>query len=407
MSTPNPFDLPVIVTAAGAQPQDPSDIRAQIQSAAVANSPGATTDLPGILIEDILSTQVPAVSLCDNARVDLVNSLDPGKANQALLIGLGSVNGIQKDQPANTTVTVVFTASQTGYVVPEGLLVGDGTHIFQLNEDTVISGGGTSTTVTATAVQSGAFGVPAGTVNQIKSSVPPNINLKVTNPADGTPGNPDGESWASYRSRIMIGQRAVCTGGPSLIKTLVSNVPGVQKNLVSAQQASGGIRVIVGGGDSYAVALAIFQAVGDPFILQPKASGGTTEIVTLIDPPNTYSVQRVIPIQQTAALVITWNTNAPNFTGGGAFASRAQPPLVKYLNTLEVGAPINILEMNEIFSNAISGILDPDFLIRLVFQVIIDGSPVAPGTGEYIVSGDSEGYFFTAVDGSQISVTQG
>lgn len=408
MSTPNPFDLPVVIGSAGAQPQDPTVIRTQIRDAAVANSPGITTDLPGILIEDILSTQVPGVSVCDNARVELINSLDPGKANEALLIGLGSVNGIHKDQPSNTTVPVQFSAAQVGYVVPQGLLVGDGSNnVFQLNEDTVIGGGGTSAVVTAIAIQPGAFGVPSGTVNRIRSSVPPNINLTVTNPSDGTPGDPNGETWASFRSRLMVAQRAVCTSGPSLIKTLVSDVPGVQKNLVSAQQASSGIRVIVGGGDVYAVALAIFQAVGDPNLLQPKAAGGTTQIVTLIDPPNTYQIKSVIPVQQTAALNITWNTNAPNFTGGGAFASLVQPPLVNYLNNLQTGSPINILEMNDLFKKAISGVLDPDFLVRLVFQVLINGTPVAPATGEYIVIGDAEGFFFTATDGSQISVAQG
>src|SRR5690349_6601545 len=94
MSTPDPFDFPVIVTAAGMQPQDPQAIRDQILAAAVANSPGLTGNLPGILIEDILSTDVPAVALCDQARVELVNSLTPFGANEALLIMLGSIYGV-------------------------------------------------------------------------------------------------------------------------------------------------------------------------------------------------------------------------------------------------------------------------------------------------------------------------
>ena len=42
MSTPPPYDLPVVLTAAGAQPTPPATLNAQILAYATAESPGLT-----------------------------------------------------------------------------------------------------------------------------------------------------------------------------------------------------------------------------------------------------------------------------------------------------------------------------------------------------------------------------
>jgi hypothetical protein len=405
MSTPFPFDFPVVVTAAGMQPQDPQDLRDQIQAAAVAQSPGITTNLPAILVEDFLSTAVPAVSLADQARVEQANSLTPYGANEALLSQLGTIY-IGEGAPGkatNTSVLVVFSGT-VGYTVPNGLLVGDGSNTYQVQTGGPISGGGSSAPMTAIAVQPGSFGVPANTVVRVLTSVPGSVNLTVNNPTAGTPAGAD-ETWSSFRTRVLQAGMAACVGGPRLIKTLVGAVPGVQK--VSVQAATGGLRVIVKGGDVYQVAFAILSAVDSPSSLVGHVAGGTNVTVSLIDPPNTYAVEFVAAATQTVTMNVTWNTTATNFTGGGAFPSLVQPPLVAYINSIAIGQPINVLEMNEIFQTSVAKLLSADFLTRLVFGVSINGTPTAPGTGTYAITGDAESDFFTAIDGSGISVTQG
>lgn len=403
MSTTNPFNFPVVVAASGMLPQDPADIRDQINAAAVALAPGLTNNLPGLLLEDILSTDTPAVALIDQARVELFNSLTADGANEALLLKIGAITGVPYNLQSNTSVLVVF-AGTIGYVVPDGMLVYDGTNMYQVLSGGPVTGTGSTSPLTAVAVQPGSFAVPTGTVNQIRTSYPSTVVLTVTNPSDGTPGG-SAETWSSYRTRVLQAQRAVCTSGPSLIKTLVGAVPGVQK--VSVQAATGGLRVIVKGGDVYLVAYAIFQAVGDPSRLLGHAVGGADVTVSLIDPPNTYNIKSVASATQTVTIAITWNTTLTSFTGGGAFAGLVQPVLVAYINSLAIGQPINELEMNGLFQNAVSGLLAPDFLTRLVFSVTINGTVTAPGTGTSIVSGDAESDFFTALDGSGITVTQG
>lgn len=400
------FNFPIVLDSTGLQPQSPSSIQAQLLAEVSAQSPGYTANLPGILIEDILDTDVAAVQLIDQAKVDTVNSLTPFGANEFTLAQLGQIyiGQARPGLPTNTSVGIVGTGT-VGYVMPRGMLVSDGTNSFQLQDSGVIKGSGSSDPITAIATQSGSFAVGINTVTQIKTSVPASVVLSITNPAAGTPGG-IAETWFSFRQRVLQAGLAACIGSPRLIKTLLARVPGVLPNLISVTAVSGALRIVVGGGDNYNVAAAIFAAVANPADLTGHAVGGTNVTVSLIDPPNTYNILFVRPGVQTVTVGIVWNTTVGSFTGGGAFASLVQPPLVAYINSLAVGAPINVLQMNQIFEEAVAGLLDPQLLTRLVFSVSINGTPTPVTTGTYIVVGDAESSFFTAADGSGITVSQ-
>ncbi len=399
------YDLPVILTAAGAQPTPPATLQQQLLAYAEAQSPGLTAGLPALLIEDISSTATGALVEIDAARVEALNNLTPNAANVALLQQLGAVYGPTQGTPTNTSVDVVFSGT-VGYLITKGFLVGDGTNVYQLQDGTVIASSGSSPTVTVVAVNPGSFGVPSGTVTQLLTSVPDTITLSVTNASAGTPGSVLGESFSSYRTRIMQAGLAACVGTPRFIKTQVCDIAGLTANQVSVQQASPGIRVIVVGGDAYLVAYAIFTAVADVSQLVGSAINTARNVTTgLNDYPNTYSVLSVASPQQTVTMAITWNTVLSGFTGGGAFQGLVQQPLVDYINGLAPGQVINVLEMNDIFSAAVADVLDPSLLTRLVFTVSINGTVVAPGTGTYAISGDAESYFYAVTTG--VTLTQG
>ena len=84
--------------AAGPVPQTAESLREQLVAEAVPLSPGLTTDLPGSLIEDIVSTDVGALLVCDQARVDLINSVGPLKTNLTMLNLLAQQSGIALQQ---------------------------------------------------------------------------------------------------------------------------------------------------------------------------------------------------------------------------------------------------------------------------------------------------------------------
>lgn len=407
MSLPPPFNFPVVIVASGLLPQSPQSLNAQLIAYATAASPGYTAFLPGIMIEDMSSTFTASVVLCDSAKVDLVNSLTPLGTNNALLQELGQMLGVPLGVPTNTTVPVVFSSSYIGYVIPQGFQVTDGTNVYVVPGG-VITDVGESATMIAVCTQPGAFAVPTNTVTGLASSVPAPVTLTVTNPAPGTAGSPNGESYYAYRARINQANLAACVGGPRLLKTFLG-IAGCPANAISVQQVSGGgIRVIAGGADQYQIAYAIFTAIADVSELQGSAIDSGRDVTTsLYDYPDTYDVLSVTPPTQTVTMAITWNTSLSSFTGGAAFASLVQGPIAAYINALAPGQPINLLQVNALFQKAIAGSLDVATLTRLVYSVYINGSgsPTPPASGYQDIIGDAESNWLITTAG--ITVTQG
>ena len=511
------FNFPITITSAGLQPQSPTSLLAQLLAAVAATNPGYTGDLPASLIEDISSTDVGAIALIDQARVELVNSLTPYGANAFVLSQLGAVYGLTPGLPTNTSVNVVFTGT-VGYVINVGFQVSDGTYVYQIVDGGVIGVSGTSQSLTAIAVQEGVWSVPSGTVTQLVTSVPVSITLTVTNPLAGTPGG-SAENEESFRARVLQAGLASAQGIPSYIKTQLQNLPGVVSRLVGIIVTLGsGIEVLCGGGDNYEIANAIFQSVFDPSALlgstthvaianptvapsdtytpggslagrtyylkytyvnatgetlpssegldaipinnlcvfnspaawtgatkwnvyateagtgleelqasniaigtnwtepvtglitgvSPPATNSTfnaTVSVTLNDYPDTYVIPFVTPIDQVVTIALTWNTLLTGFTQSAAVAQIGVQPIADYINSIGVGSPINLLELNNVFESAVSAILDVNTIVKLIWVVTINGVTVTPVTDETIILSDPESYF--SILNTAITITQG
>ncbi len=254
-------DFPIIITKQGLQPLSPAFLRTTLTNEVAAINPGYLNDLPGLLIEDIASTDVGALAACDAALVDLVNSLTPYGANEFLLNQLGQIYGVQRNIPTSTSVNVIFNGP-AGFVIAKGFTVSDGTHQYVLQDGGVIPLDGITLPLFAVATITGSWAVPPNTVTQIVSSVPGTISLAVNNPIAGTAGG-GVEPLEQYRADVLLAGRSAATGMISLMKTLLRNVVGVQPRLISViQNPSGrtGYEVIVGGGDPVDVAYAIFKS---------------------------------------------------------------------------------------------------------------------------------------------------
>lgn len=257
------INLPVVITLAGLQPQTPAQLLTQLLTLVSATNPGYTADLPGTLIEDISSTDVGAMTIIDQARVETVNSLTPYGANDFLLNELGQMWGVPLGQSSNTSVLLVFSSPSPGFVIAKGFTVSDGVYQYVVQNGGVINSDGQSSPLYALASQSGSWAVPAGSVTRLVTSVPTPYVLTVVNQLPGVPGT-GAETAASYRSRVLQAGLAASQGMPRYLKTLVGNVPGVSPRLIaSKQQVGGGWEIIVGGGDPYEVANAIYTALFD------------------------------------------------------------------------------------------------------------------------------------------------
>ena len=258
------------MTSAGPVATPPTTLYTALINGVSATNPGYTASLPGSLIEDIASTDVGALVTIDQARVDAINSVTPYGANAFILAQLGAQFGIPQGTSANASVEVVFSGSgAVGYVFPPGFTVSDGTNQYVLQDGGVIESTGFSQSLSAIATTSGTFAIPANTVTQIVTSIPsPYASLiTVNNPVAGVPAT-TAESVQTYRGRVLQAGIVASTGTPAYLKTLLEAITGVQQQLVSINQVSGGWQVICGGGDNYAVANAILQGVPDIATLQ-------------------------------------------------------------------------------------------------------------------------------------------
>ncbi|MDU4995319.1 MAG: ubiquitin-activating E1 FCCH domain-containing protein [Enterobacteriaceae bacterium] len=255
-------DLSVSYTAAGPVPQTAESLREQLVAQAVALSPGLTTDLPGSLIEDIVSTDVGALLVCDQARVDLINSVGPLKANLAMLNLLAQQSGIAPQKTQGLTTVGVQFSGPAGFAIPQGFLVSDGTNSYSLVDATIIPAAGVTSSVTCQGTITGSWAVPANTVNQIVTSLPQDIILTCNNPVAGIPGG-DPETNYQFRDRVWQGQMSTVQGYPGFIRQKLTDVANVQARLVSVVQNGSTWVIMCGGGDIYEMAGAIYKSAGD------------------------------------------------------------------------------------------------------------------------------------------------
>ena len=401
-------DIPIIIGEDGAQPIAPIDLRAALVAAATALAPGLTTTLPASLIEDLASTATGGLVEIDAARVDLINSLTPAEANIPLLLAIGEQTGVPKNATTNTSVNVVFSGP-AGFVIGKGFVVSDGNHQYTIVDGGIIGTGGSSSSLYALAPTAGTWAVPADSVTELVTSVPDSIALTVTNPNTGTPGSATEETWESYRARVLQAQRAASQGMPTYLKTLVSKVAGVQPRLIAVKQSisPAGWEVIVGGGDPYEVAYAIYMALFDISSLVGSATPARNVTVSINDYPDTYTFPYVTPPQQTVTMSITWNTNSTNLVSNAAVAQLATPALASYVNSIQATQPMNLFVLQRTFQTAIESILPESLLTRMEFIVNIDGVTVPPEAGTGVIAGDNESYLYTDPQGAGIAISQG
>ena len=78
------------------------------------------------------------------------------------------------------------------------------------------------------------------------------------------------------------------------------------------------------------------------------------QLVSINDFPDVYSIPLVIPFFQFTTVAITWNTIATNVVSASAIASLAGQPIVNYVNSIAVGQPLNIFELQTVFLASIA-----------------------------------------------------
>ena len=398
------YDAPLNFSQTGPLPTDPAVIRQNLVDIIEAEDPGYTASLPPSLVEDLLGTAVVSVTELDQGRVEAINNITPYAANPYLLSQQGLMYGIKKGQSSNASVYVIFSGS-SGYIILPGFTVSDGSNQYQVIEGGAIQTSGSTPPLYCVATNPDIFAIPENTVNIISTSIPAGIILTCTNPIAGTPAQA-AETVESYKARNMEAISATCQATPPFLRTLIRNILGVNPRLVAIQPATGGWKVIVGSGDPFAIAGAIYSGVLDLSSIIGSNNSARNKTITIVDGDDSYNITFVgIPPAQDTSIDVTWNTTLPGFSGGNEVRQLARTALLSYINSINITNPININNMTKIFLSSIADVLSPEYVTTLSFVVKIGGVITPPNAGTQIIPGDPEGYFF-ALENS-ITITQG
>ena len=400
--TISPIAIPLIMTSAGPQPTPPSTLRNAVLQAVAAAVPDYTANLPGTLIEDILSTQMGALVTMDQARVDSVDSVSPAQATPTIIQAQGSMFGIPQGTTNNASANVQFSGL-AGAVIPAGTVVSDGTNQYAIQTAAVIASTGVSQLVLAVATTFGTWAIPANSITTIVTSLPTSFNATVTNPATGTPAT-TAQTVQEYRGTIFGAFNQVAQGVPGYITQRLNQVPGVNPLLTNVQQVTGGWKVLCAGGDPVAMAGAIYLSVLDLSTIVGSSDSAINVIESVFDGPNSYSVTFVTPVQNTVIMSVEWTTNIVNFGAGSIVNGLATPALISYINSLGTNQPINLGVAQQVFTNAVASMLPAAALSGIAFTVLINDVQTSPGAGLQIIPPPTtDGYFYCTPSGVTVA----
>lgn len=303
-------DIPVVIDESGAQSTSPEDLLERLIEIVSANVPDYTANLPAALITDLATTAVGALSINDSAMVETINSVTPYGANIPMLEQLGRIYGVPKGRGYNTSVYVVFSGTP-GFTIYRGFRISDGNQSYDVQTDTTIPASGQTEVVYCIAVNSGTWAVPSGTVTKIQSSIPEDITLTCSNPVDGVPAQ-NSPDWNSYRAQVISSGMVTSVGTPEFLKSELQKVSGVKTNLISYKMTAPQTWIIiVGGGDIYQVAGAIYRSIPDISTLTNEIPSGAGESppeavnVNIIDAADTYTIPYLIPSSQDVLVNLT------------------------------------------------------------------------------------------------------
>ena len=277
---------------------------------------------------------------------NVMNSVSPLYANDFMVLELGEAFGLKiKDQALpNTTITFYGLA---GVVIPEGLEVGnaDSSKKFITTKSDIINATG-QVSIYCEGADYYDTPTPANTLNVLLNQV---LNVtSCTNLNDAVESTP-AETISEFRSRFQTRAQANRSGTVATLDNNLKEIEGTVDRLCTYQASQiieegvkeAVIEVVVGGGDDYQVALAIFNSVLYPDIFVSNPSGDETNRTVNInvtfngvDFPIVYTRPKINQLSVSISLTVQSGfINIPS----EAFTLLLRPYFENYINNLKIG----------------------------------------------------------------------
>jgi hypothetical protein len=127
--------------------------------------------------------------------------------------------------------------------------------------------------------------------------------------------------------------------------------------------------------------------------------------VSINNYPDTYNIIFINPPAQIVTIALVWNTISANYVSPTAVAAAGIPAIVSYINSIAVGQPISLFEMQAVFQAAIASLVNPSLISKMQWTVEINGVTTAPDSGTGMIYGDPQSFFEST--NALVIVTQG
>ncbi|MCZ9850163.1 baseplate J/gp47 family protein [Brachyspira hyodysenteriae] len=363
---------------------DPTVIRERLLNQAIEKVEGFT-DLPSGIQNNLLDESVLDIVEIQDMLANVMNSISPSYANDFIVRELGEAFGLKiKDQALpNTTITFYGLA---GVIIPEGLEVGnaDGSKKFITTKSDIINATG-QVSIYCEGADYYDTPTPANTLNILLNQV---LNVtSCTNLNDAVETTP-AETISEFRSRFQTRALANRSGTVATLDNALKEIEGTVDRLCTykaSQIVEEGVskavlEIIVGGGDDYSVALAIFNSILYPDILVSNPSGDETNrtinvnvAFNSVDFPITYTRPKINQLSINISLTVQSGfINIPS----EAFTLLLRPYYENYINNLKIGyAPTGYSFDDLIYQCFRDNSYSRDIITGINYTLTINGEP--------------------------------
>ncbi len=375
----------ITLTANGVEKSSIVDIREELQNKAL-ETVKDFSNLPSSIQNNLIDEASIIVNEFEDMIVNIMNGISPAYANDFIINQLGQAFGLKRKDKQLQTVTLAWKGLE-GVIIPEGSQAGseDGQYIFSTTEQAIIKADGTAS-VNAEADDYYSKIVDANTLNVLISDI---LNVESVNNPNASSEPIEAETITEYRTRVQNRCKANRSGTIAILNDNLLKVDGVSSRLTTYRTDTeitegyklNTLEIVVGGGDDYQVAEAIFNSILFPEYLTSKPSDDdTSRSITKNVAFNTVE----FPITFTRPLIknISINVSISVLSGYINVPTEAMKELLQsvfenYINSLKVGYSPSINSFNnliyEVFTNNGYSL---DIITGITYALTIDDNTV-------------------------------
>lgn len=323
---------------------DPTVIRERLLNQAIEKVKGFT-NLPSGIQNNLLDESVLDIAEIQDMLANVMNSISPSYANDFIVRELGAAFGLKIKDKALSNTTITFYGLP-GVVIPEGVAIGnaDGSKKFITTKSDIINAAG-QVSIYCEGADYYDTPTPANTLNVLLNKV---LNVtsctNLNNAVESTPA----ETISEFRGRFQTRAQANRSGTVATLDNALKEVEGTVDRLCTykdSQIIKDGVKeavieVVVGGGNDYQVALAIFNVLYPNIFVSNPSGDETNRTVNInvtfngVNFPITYTRPKINQLSVSISLTVQSGfINIPS----EAFTLLLRPYFEDYINNLKIG----------------------------------------------------------------------